>query len=100
MLKTEERMALMLKADIDQLREIDCILTGMNDRQKEKKSEDYRLFTLTETAKKLQVSRPTVYRWTRTGLLRSTIIGTCRRIRASEMQEMLEAGTIRPKGRK
>ena len=46
MLKTEERMALMLKADIEQLREIDRILTGTNDRQKEKKPEDYRLFSV------------------------------------------------------
>ena len=56
MLKTEERMALMLKADIDQLREIDRILTGMNDRQKEKKSEDYRTLRLPKLPKNYRLA--------------------------------------------
>ena len=93
MLRQEERIGLILKADREKLRAIDRILTD-NDVQRPAQPrlgpEDYRLFTVTDVANKLQVSRPTIYRWIAAGFIPTRKFGKRQRISISTLRELQE----------
>lgn len=96
MLRQEERIGLLLRADREKLAAIDRLLTGTDSQQGARSQktgpEDYRLFTIAGAARKLRVSRPTVYRWIGEGSLRAFRVGKRWRISVSAMRELQEKG--------
>lgn len=74
-----ERMQHILMADPTKLAQIDAILTGKA-TQSERHAET-RLITISEAAKMLSVSRPTLYRFIESGRLDAIDLNGIRRVR-------------------
>lgn len=67
---TNERMMKICAADPALLARVDAVLNGTNTRAP-KEDPDVRTCTLTEAARRIGVSRPTVYRLIRKGVIRT-----------------------------
>ena len=88
-----ERMMKLLAANSATLARVDAVLNGTDgkDRKAERKGDsDLRLITYTEAAKRLCLSRPTVYRLVRLGRLASVKLNGVSRIRLSSVAEFAE----------
>lgn len=79
-----ERLKKLLDADPSTLEKVDAVLAGVDCliRQSE---EDCRLITITETAKMLNVSRPTVYGLIKAGKLHAVTLDSVQRVRHSSV---------------
>ena len=75
-----ERMMKLLAANPETLAKIDAVLDG-TDGKATRADDDCRLVTYTEAAKRLNLSRPTVYRLAKAGRLEVVPIGGVNRIR-------------------
>ena len=75
-----ERMMKLLAANPATLAKIDAVLDG-TDGKATRADDDCRLVTYTEAAKRLNLSRPTVYRLAKAGRLEVVPIGGVNRIR-------------------
>lgn len=88
-----ERMMKLLAANSATLARVDAVLNGTDgkDRKAERKGDaDLRLITYTEAAKRLSLSRPTVYRLVSLGRLASVKLNGVSRIRLSSVAEFAE----------
>ena len=75
-----ERMMKLLAANPSTLAKVDAVLNGMDGRTA-KADDDCRLVTYTEAAKRLNISRPTVYRLVKLGRLEIVPLDGVNRIR-------------------
>jgi excisionase family DNA binding protein len=75
-----ERMMKILAANPATLAKIDAVLSGM-DGGAAKADDDVRLCTFTEAARRLNISRPTVYRLVKLGRLETVPLDGTNRIR-------------------
>lgn len=81
-----ERLLKLLAASPAKLRKVDAILNGDAGADTHTRNdEDVRLVTFTEAAKRLNLSRPTVYRLARAGRLEAVTINGVRRLRLSSV---------------
>ena len=88
-----ERMMKILAANPATLARVDSILNG-TDRGTEKADDDCRLVTFVEAAKRLNLSRPTIYRLVKNGRLGSVALDGTRRIRLKSVIDFAN-GTAR-----
>lgn len=89
----KERMMKLLAANPATLAKVDSVLNGTDsrDRKTERKGDaDLRLITYTEAARRLCLSRPTVYRLVQLGRLASVKLNGVSRIRLSSVAEFAE----------
>jgi excisionase family DNA binding protein len=75
-----ERMMKLLAANPQTLAKVDAVLDG-TDGKPDKADADLRLVTFTEAAKRLNLSRPTVYRLAKAGRLEVVPLDGINRIR-------------------
>ena len=68
-MNVNERLLKMATASADVLARVDHVLLGTDGGTIGKQDEDTRLITITEAARRLNLSRPTVYRLTKLGRL-------------------------------
>ena len=80
----KERMLRVLNASPEMLRRIDDILMDRG-KKRESSEEDIRTVTLKEAAKRLGVSRPTVYRMVKSGRLETVKLEGSHRIRLQSL---------------
>lgn len=91
-LTTNERFARIAAASQKKLARIDAILTD-EDETSGKPDADVSTCTFTEAARRLRVSRPTVYRLTRSGRLRTIALnGGVSRILISSLIDFANGG--------
>lgn len=90
-MSTNERLLKLATADAATLAKVDAVLnhTDANERKPEA---DCRLLTYTEAAKRLSVSRPTVYRLARAGRLRVVPLNGVNRILLSSVVDCVNMG--------
>ena len=79
-MNTNERIQKLIAANPKMLAKIDAVLNGTDGRTN-RQNDDCRLITYTETAKRLNVSRPTVYRLAKAGRLEIVPLDGVNRIR-------------------
>ena len=79
-MNTDNRMIKLLAANPQTLAKVDAILNG-TDGKPNKEDTDVRLCTFTEAAKRLNLSRPTVYRLVKLGRLEVVPLDGVNRIR-------------------
>lgn len=87
MLTANDRMKKLLDAPPTVLSRIDDILTG---RETQVETCDTYLLTLTEAARQLNVSRPTVYRLLEAGRLRAVPILGVRRVTRDSVRALVK----------
>ena len=80
-MNTNERFVRIANANPAMLARIDSVLDGTDGGTIAKRDEDTRLITFTETAKRLNLSRPTIYRLTKLGRLDVVPLDGVNRIR-------------------
>lgn len=78
-MSNEQRMMRLLTANPATLAKVDAVLNGTD--SKPTRDEDIRLCTYTEAAKRLGLSRPTVYRLAKMGRLETVSLNGTSRIR-------------------
>lgn len=78
----KERMLKLLAASPATLAAVDAVLTGTD---KKKADDDCRLVTFVEAAKRLNLSRPTIYRLVKNRRLESVALDGTRRIRLKSL---------------
>ena len=91
MLTATERMQMILSAPPATLVRIDAILQG-TDTLTPQPDEDCRLVTFTAAAKRMGVSRPTVYRLARAGRLEVVPLNGVNRIRLQSVIDCVTKG--------
>ena len=79
-MSNNDRMMRLLTANPATLAKIDAVLSG-TDGGAAKDDDDVRLCTHTEAARRLNISRPTVYRLVKLGRLETVPLGGTNRIR-------------------
>ena len=79
-MSNEQRMMRLLTANAATLAKVDAVLNG-TDGKPGKADDDCRLVTYTEAAKRLNLSRPTVYRLAKAGRLEIVPLDGVSRIR-------------------
>ena len=82
-MRTEERLAKLLKASPTTLKKIDAILDGQT--HADAAEIDLRTITIQEAATRLGVSRPTVYRLIRSRAIKTVHIGSRERVPLSSL---------------
>lgn len=87
-----ERMMKLLAANPQTLAKVDAVLDG-TDGKPDKADADCRLVTLTEAAKRLNLSRPTVYRLAKAGRLEVVPLDGVNRIRLKSVIDFANGGT-------
>lgn len=87
----KERMMKLLAANPATLAKVDAVLNGTDGRAA-RPDADCRLITYTEAAKRLNLSRPTVYNLVRRGRLVSVPLDGVSRIRLSSVVAFAEGG--------
>lgn len=87
----KERMMKLLAANPATLAKVDAVLNGTDGRAATPDA-DCRLITYTEAAKRLNLSRPTVYRLVRLGRLVAVPLDGVNRIRLSSVAAFAEGG--------
>lgn len=85
-----ERMQKLLTASPTMLAKIDKVLDGEDTNPKPEA--DVRTCTLTQAAKRLGISRPTVYRLIRAGRLRTVALCGVNRVVLSSVVDFVNAG--------
>ena len=93
-----ERMMKLLAANPQTLGKVDAILDG-TDGKPDKADDDCRLVTFTNAAKRLNVSRPTVYRLAKAGRLDVVPLNGVSRIRLKSVIDFANCATRRKQGR-
>lgn len=88
MFTTEVRMQKLLAANQKTLARIDQILSG-EDSTTAKPEADVSTCTLTEAARRLRVSRPTVYRLSKTGRIRTVALNGVSRVLISSLADFV-----------
>ena len=88
----KERMLKLLAASPATLAKVDAVLNG-TDRGTEKVADDVRLCTYTEAAKRLNLSRPTIYRLAKAGRLEVVPLDGTRRIRLKSVIDFANGAT-------
>lgn len=83
----KDRMLRVLNASPEMLRKIDDILMDRG-RKCRSSDEDIRTLTFTEAAKRLRVSRPTIYRLVKSGRLETVALEGSRRIRLQSLLDV------------
>ena len=78
-MSNEQRMMRLLTANPATLAKIDAVLSGTDGEAA--KADDLRLVTFTEAARRLNISRVTVYRLVKLGRLETVPLGGTNRIR-------------------
>lgn len=78
---TNERLLKIATANSETLARVDAVLNGTDGGTIAKREEDTRLITYTEAAKRLNLSRPTIYKLVKMGRLATVPIDGVRRIR-------------------
>ena len=79
-MSNEQRMMRLLTANPQTLAKVDAVLNG-TDGKPGKADDDVRLVTFSEAAKRLNLSRPTVYRLAKAGRLETVPLDGVNRIR-------------------
>ncbi len=87
-----ERMMKLLAANPQTLAKVDAVLDG-TDGKPDKADADCRLVTFTEAAKRLNLSRPTVYRLAKAGRLEVVPLDGVNRIRLKSVIDFANGGT-------
>lgn len=87
-----ERMMKLLAANPQTLAKVDAVLNGTDGKQG-KVDDDCRLVTYTEAAKRLNLSRPTVYRLARAGRLEVVPLDGVNRIRLKSVIDFANGAT-------
>ena len=87
-----ERMMKLLAANPQTLAKVDAVLDG-RDGKTGKADADLRLLTYTEAAKRLNLSRPTVYRLVRLGRLQAVPLDGTSRIRLQSVIDFADGAT-------
>lgn len=87
-----ERMMKLLAATPQTLAKVDAILNG-SDVMTAKADDDCRLVTYTEAAKRLNLSRPTVYRLVKLGRLEVVPLDGVNRIRLKSVVDFANGST-------
>ena len=91
-MNTNERMIKIATANSATLAKVDAVLNGM-DGKTSKADADCRLVTYTEAAKRLNLSRPTVYRLARAGRLDVVPLDGVNRIRLKSVIDFANGAT-------
>lgn len=91
MLSATERMQMILAAPPATLARVDAILQGV-EGVNQKPEPDTRTITFTQAAKRLGVSRPTVYRLTHIGRLRTVKLCGVNRVVLSSLTDFINEG--------
>lgn len=91
MLNINERMQKILNAPPKVLSRIDAILTG-EDTTPEPQERENRLVTYTEAARRLNLSRPTIYRLVQSGRLAIVPLNGVNRVTIASINNLLTAG--------
>ena len=87
-----ERMMKLLAANPATLAKVDAVLDG-TDGKPDKADADCRLITFTEAAKRLNISRPTVYRLAKAGRLEIVPLDGVNRIRLKSVIDFANGAT-------
>lgn len=87
-MSNEQRMMRLLTANPATLARVDAVLNGTD--SKPTKDDDVRLCTYTEAAKKLNLSRPTIYRLVQAGRLETVHLNGTRRIKLKSIAAFIE----------
>ena len=87
-----ERMMKLLAANPQTLAKVDAVLNG-TDGKPDKADDDCRLVTYTEAAKRLNLSRPTVYRLAKAGRLEVVPLDGVNRIRLKSVIDFANGAT-------
>ena len=87
-----ERMMKLLAANPQTLARIDAVLNGTDGGKPGKADDDCRLVTYTEAARRLNLSRPTVYRLARAGRLDVVPLDGVNRIRLKSVIDFANGG--------
>lgn len=87
MMTTNDRLSTLLKATPSVLQKIDDILLGKSSIRSQEK--DTRLVEITEAAKRLNVSRPTIYRLLKAGKLKSVELCGTQRVKLQSVYDYL-----------
>lgn len=93
-MSNEQRMMRLLTANQQTLAKVDAVLDG-TDGKPDNAETDCRLVTLTEAAKRMGVSRPTVYRLARLGRLQVVPLNGVNRIRLQSVFDCVSNGERR-----
>ena len=88
-----ERMMKLLAANPQTLAKVDAVLNGTDGGTKAEA--DCRLITFTEAAKRLNVSRPTVYRLAKAGRLEIVPLDGVNRIRLKSVVDFANGATAK-----
>lgn len=91
-----ERMKKLLDADPVTLAKVDALLDGKLDNAA-RADDDIRLVTFTAAAKRLNISRPTVYRLAKLGRLELVKLNGVNRIRLKSIVDFANGSTRREK---
>lgn len=91
-----ERMMKLLAANPQTLAKVDAVLDG-TDGKAVRLDDDLRLVTYTEAAKRLNLSRPTVYRLAKLGRLELVTLNGVNRIRLKSVVDFANGSTRRVK---
>ena len=94
----KERMLKLLAASPATLAKVDAVLNG-TDKGTEKAVADVRLCTYTEAAKRLNLSRPTIYRLVKAGQLETVPLDGTNRIRFKSVIDFANGTTQARAGR-
>ena len=89
-MSTNERLLKLATADAATLAKVDAVLNHTDTTSKPEA--DTRTITFTQAAKRLGVSRPTVYRLTRAGRLRTVALCGVNRIVLSSVVDFVNEG--------
>ena len=88
-----ERMMKLLAANPQTLAKVDAVLNG-TDGNTAKCDEDCRLVTFTEAARRMNVSRPTVYRLVKAGRLAVVPLNGVNRIKLQSVVDCVNGGRV------
>lgn len=91
-MSNEQRMMRLLTANPQTLAKVDAVLNGTDGRSV-KADDDCRLVTYTEAAKRLNLSRPTVYRLAKAGRLEVVPLDGVNRIRLKSVIDFANGAT-------
>lgn len=90
-MSTNERLLKLATADAVTLAKVDAVLDHRDTNERMPES-DTRTVTYTEAARRLGLSRPTVYRLTRAGRLRTVALCGVNRVVLSSLTDFVNAG--------
>lgn len=90
-MSTNERLLKLATADAATLAKVDAVLDHRDTNERMPET-DTRTITFTQAAKRLGVSRPTVYRLTRIGRLRTVKLCGVNRVVLSSLTDFVNAG--------